>query len=54
MYASIDLVEETMERQLRRYKNKIVDQKQNAVSLSKAFFEEETEDEEPGGNRGRD
>jgi len=46
MYASIDMVEDTIERQLRRYKNKLVDQKQNAMSLSKAFFEEDTEDED--------
>lgn len=46
MYASIDMVEETIERQLRRYKNKLVDQKQGAMSLSKAFLEEETEDED--------
>lgn len=46
MYASIDMVEETIERQLRRYKNKIVDQKQNAMSLSQAFFEEDVEDED--------
>ena len=46
MYASIDMVEETIERQLRRYKNKLVDQKQNAMSLSKAFFEEEAVDED--------
>lgn len=47
MYASIDLIEEVIERQLRRYKNKIVDQQQSAQSLSQAFIEEEeTEDEE--------
>ena len=46
MYASIDLVEETIERQLRKYKNKLVDQKQNAMSLSMAFLEEEHDDEE--------
>ncbi len=41
MYVSIDLVEEIIERQLRKYKNKIVDQKQSALSLSQAFVEEE-------------
>ena len=40
MYVSIDLVEEIIERQLRKYKNKIVDQQESAVSLSKAFVEE--------------
>lgn len=46
MYASIDMVEEIMERQLRKYKNKLVDQKQSAGSFTKAFAEEEAEDEE--------
>ena len=42
MYASIDLVEAVLERQLRKYKNKIVDQKQSAMALSQVFLEEET------------
>ncbi|MBQ9767691.1 MAG: ribosome-associated translation inhibitor RaiA [Lachnospiraceae bacterium] len=42
MYASIDLVEAILERQLRKYKNKIVDQKQSAMALSQVFLEEET------------
>lgn len=42
MYASIDLVEAILERQLRRYKNKLVDQKQSAMALSQMFIEEET------------
>lgn len=46
MYVSIDLVEEIIERQLRKYKNKLVDQKQAAASLSKAFVEEEIDDED--------
>jgi len=46
MYASIDLVEAVLERQLRRYKNKIVDQKQSAMALSQVFLDEETNDEE--------
>ncbi len=47
MYVSIDLVEEIIERQLRKYKNKLVDQKQTAESLSKAFIEEDAgEDDE--------
>ena len=41
MYVSIDLVEEIIERQLRKYKNKLVDKKQSALSLSQAFVEEE-------------
>lgn len=46
MYASIDLVEEVIERQLRKYKNKLVDQKQSAQSLSQAFIAEEENDDE--------
>ena len=43
MYASIDLVEDTIERQLRKFKNKLVDKKQNAMSLSQAFLAEEAD-----------
>ena len=46
MYVSIDLVEEIIERQLRKYKNKIVDKQQSAVGLSKTFVEEEIEDDD--------
>ena len=46
MYVSIDLVEEVIERQLKKYKAKIVDKQQNAMSFSKAFVEEEPEEEE--------
>ena len=46
MYASIDLVEAVLERQLRKYKNKIVDQKQSAMALSQVFMEEETGEED--------
>ncbi len=46
MYVSIDLVEEVIERQLRKYKNKLIDKEQNAAQLSKAFIEEEVFDEE--------
>lgn len=46
MYASIDLVEAVLERQLRKYKNKIVDQKQSAKALSQVFLEEETSEED--------
>ncbi len=41
MYASIDIVEDTLERQLKKYKHKIIDKKQNAMSLSEAFMQEE-------------
>lgn len=46
MYVSIDLVEEIIERQLRKYKNKIVDQKQSGGSFNQSFVEEEIPDEE--------
>lgn len=47
MYVSIDLVEEIIERQLKKYKTKIVDKQQNVSSFSKAFIENDyTEEEE--------
>lgn len=46
MYVSIDLVEEVIERQLRRYKNKLVDKQQEGGSFQKAFLEDEYEEEE--------
>ena len=46
MYVSIDLVEEVIERQLKKYKNKIVDKQQNAVAFSKEFIDNDYEDEE--------
>ena len=39
MYVSIDLVEEVIERQLKKYKNKIVEKQQAAASFQKAFIE---------------
>ncbi len=48
MYVSIDLVEEVIERQVRRYKKKIIDKKQSAQSFSQLFLESEeaAEDED--------
>jgi len=46
MYVSIDLVEEVIERQLRKYKNKIVERHQDGGNLKKEFIEKEVEDEE--------
>lgn len=46
MYVSIDLVEEIIERQLRKYKNKLMDQKQTALNLNQSFIEEEGQAEE--------
>ena len=39
MYVSIDLVEEVIERQLRKYKNKIVDKHQAGGNFQKAYIE---------------
>lgn len=46
MYVSIDLVQEIIERQLKKYKNKLIDKKQNAASFSDAFIERVQDDEE--------
>ena len=43
MYVSIDLVEEIIERQIRRYRKKLIDKQQAALSLSQNFIEEEEE-----------
>lgn len=45
MYVSIDLVEEIIERQLKKYKNKIIDQKQNQAAFAKEYIEKDYEDE---------
>ena len=41
MYVSVDLVEEIIERQIRRYKKKLIDKKQSALAFSQAFIEDE-------------
>ncbi|MBD5157978.1 MAG: ribosome-associated translation inhibitor RaiA [Butyrivibrio sp.] len=46
MYVSIDLVEEIIERQLRKYKNKIVESKQAAADFSRQYVDNDY-DEEP-------
>ena len=43
MYVSVDLVEEIIERQIKKYKTKIVDKKQSALAFSEAFLQEEAE-----------
>lgn len=43
MYVSIDLVEEIIERQLKKYKTKLVDKKQSAVAFSDLFIQEDYE-----------
>ncbi len=46
MYVSIDLVEEIIERQLKKYKNKIVDKKHNADYFKADYVEKEFVDED--------
>ncbi len=46
MYVSIDLVEEIIERQLRRYKTKLIEKQQAAVNLNKEFINEDVDDDE--------
>lgn len=46
MYVSIDLVQEIIERQLKKYKNKLVDKQQNMASFSRAFVEKNYDEEE--------
>ena len=42
MYVSIDLVEEVIERQILKYKKKLVDRKQSSPSFSDTFLQEDT------------
>ena len=46
MYVSIDLVEEIIERQLKKYKNKLISQKQAASYFKQDFLEKEYMEEE--------
>ena len=47
MYVSIDLVEETLERQLIKYRTKIISKKMNAAASFKAeYLEEQVEDDD--------
>ena len=46
MYVSIDLVEEVIERQLKKYKNKIVDKQQNAAAFAQEFVDKDYDDDE--------
>ena len=43
MYVSIDLVEEIIERQIKKYRKKLIDRKQSAQAFSTLFMEEEEE-----------
>lgn len=46
MYVSIDLVEEIIERQLKKYKNKLVDSRHAAENFKQEFIEKEYENDE--------
>ncbi|MGN0484448.1 MAG: ribosome hibernation-promoting factor, HPF/YfiA family [Lachnospiraceae bacterium] len=46
MYVSIDLVEEIIERQLKKYKNKLVAKQQNAANFKKEFIEKDVDDDD--------
>ena len=46
MYVSIDLVEEVLERQLRKYKNKLIDKHQAGGNFQTQFVEEEEDFED--------
>lgn len=48
MYVSIDLVEEVIERQLRKYKNKLVAREQDGGNFKQEFFESEDTVEDDG------
>lgn len=46
MYVSIDLVEEIIERQIRRHKKKLIDRTQSAEAFSSLFIEEEVPEDD--------
>ena len=46
MYVSIDLVEEVIERQLKKYRTKLIDQKQGAGNFKQEFIDKEFEEED--------
>ena len=46
MYVSIDVVDVVIERQLRKYKNKIVDKQQAAANFQKAYLDKDYEVDE--------
>ncbi|WP_167957821.1 ribosome hibernation-promoting factor, HPF/YfiA family [Anaerosporobacter faecicola] len=46
MYVSIDLVEEVIERQLRKYKHKLIEHKQSAINFNQAFVDDDSEEDE--------
>ncbi len=46
MYVSIDLVEEIIERQLKKYKNKIVDSKRDGGNFKQEFIEKDFDEDD--------
>ena len=46
MYVSIDLVEEVIERQLKRYKSKIIDRHQSGGGFQQAYIDQDFDQEE--------
>ncbi len=46
MYVSLDLVEEIIERQLKKYKNKIIDKHQSGESFKRDYIEKDYMDDE--------
>lgn len=46
MYVSIDLVEEIIERQLKRYKTRLTDKEQGSTSFSDLFYQEIPQEED--------
>lgn len=46
MYVSIDLVLEVIERQINRYRKKLIDKQQNAAYLAESFIDDDVEDDE--------
>ena len=46
MYVCIDLVEEIIERQLKKYKNRIIEKKQSAQAFSQSYIDNDYADED--------
>ena len=46
MYVSIDLVEEVIERQLKKYKNKLIDKQQDAAAFAQEYIDKEYADDD--------
>lgn len=46
MYVSIDLVEEIIERQLKKYKNKLIDKQQDVVAFAQEYIDKDFTDDD--------